>query len=405
MKRWMALLSGALLLVGCSGMETTETVPAQVPVVAQETKGTVIAEAVIEPAHWSEIRPVSDGVVVEVLVAPGDEVAVGDLLVQLDPTDAELAVQEAEAAFDSAQAQLALLKSGPRAEEIAVSEAQLEAAKAALSRSVAQRDELTAGATDAEIAAARADLAAAQAEQRQAQEQHDQTMKCYSVTKSDGTKDEVCPALGTLEELARYNLHAANEALAAAQAKLDAAQGGADTRLRDAQGGVWSAIAQQNVSQAQLDLLKAGSAAEEIAAAEATAQQAEVSLAAAKVVLERTGIRAPLAGTVTQVNLDAGDIVAPGEVIMVLATLDQLQARTTDLTELNVVRVTVGQPAVVIVDALPGQEFAGVVHDIALQPGDYRGDVVYAVTIELTERDLITHLRWGMRALVEIYTG
>jgi HlyD family secretion protein len=65
------------------------------------------------------------------------------------------------------------------------------------------------------------------------------------------------------------------------------------------------------------------------------------------------------------------------------------------------VRVKVGQKVVMTVDALPDQEFAGVVSEIALQPGDYRGDVVYMVTVDLT--DVVdSPLRWGMTALVEI---
>jgi hypothetical protein len=41
------------------------------------------------------------------------------------------------------------------------------------------------------------------------------------------------------------------------------------------------------------------------------------------------------------------------------------------------------------------------VHEIALQSGDYRGDVVYAVTVELTDVS-DTPLRWGMTTMVEI---
>jgi HlyD family secretion protein len=97
------------------------------------------------------------------------------------------------------------------------------------------------------------------------------------------------------------------------------------------------------------------------------------------------------------------EIAAPGQVIGVLAALDRLQACTIDLTELDVVRVSEGQPVVVTVEALPGQEFAGTVSDIARRSGDYRGDVVYAVTVELNdETDAL--LRWGMTALVEIET-
>ena len=44
-------------------------------------------------------------------------------------------------------------------------------------------------------------------------------------------------------------------------------------------------------------------------------------------------------------------------------TLDKLQAKTKDLTELDVVRVKVGQQVVVTVDALPGDEF-GALHAV-----------------------------------------
>ncbi|MBE9471096.1 MAG: hypothetical protein IMY75_03170, partial [Chloroflexi bacterium] len=52
----MALATvGLLLFTGCGGTEATETVPAnEVPVVASGADGKVVAEAVIEPARWSE---------------------------------------------------------------------------------------------------------------------------------------------------------------------------------------------------------------------------------------------------------------------------------------------------------------------------------------------------------------
>ncbi len=67
-------------------------------------------------------------------------------------------------------------------------------------------------------------------------------------------------------------------------------------------------------------------------------------------------------------------------------------------------RVREGQPAVVTVDALPDQEFAGLVRRVALQGQEYRGDVTYAVTVELTDPEQAQALRWGMTAVVEIKT-
>jgi hypothetical protein len=91
-------------------------------------------------------------------------------------------------------------------------------------------------------------------------------------------------------------------------------------------------------------------------------------------------------------------------VAVVLATLNELQVHTTDLTELDVGRIAMSNAVEVSVDALPGEKFAGEVSEIALQGQDYRGDVVYEVTVEFTEGGLPESLRWGMTAMVEIDT-
>jgi len=388
MKRWMVLLIGLLVVAGCSGLGGgAEPAEEPVPVVSQGAEGQVVAEAAIEPVRWSELVSTDGGTVAGVLVAEGDRVAAGDLLIELDPVDRQLAVQEAQAAVAAAEAQLAQVQAGPRPEEVAAAEHQVDDAASALSQAAAQRDQITAGATDAEIAAAQAELAQAQAELRSAEEMH---------RKESKSKD------ADARERADYQLHAARQAVAAAQAKLAAAQGGAGARLRDANAGVWVAAAQQDVAQAELDLLKAGATDEDVDVSAAAVQQAEVGQAMAQVALERTEIRAPFDGVVTQVTVEEGETASPGAVVVVLADLDHLQARTTDLTELDVARVAVGQPVDVTVDGLPDVRLAGHVARIGLRSEDYRGDVVYPVYVALDED--VPGLRWGMTALVEIDT-
>jgi HlyD family secretion protein len=392
-----------LLLVGCGGGGATETVPADaVPVVPQDAEGKVVAEAVIEPVYWSELRFEGGGTVVQVLVEEGDVVSEGDLLVQLDTTDAELGVLEAEAALALAEEQLAQVQAGPRQQEVAVAQARLAAADAALAQAAAQQDELVAGAVDAEIAATRAEIASAQITLRQAEEAHDDTMDCYEVRKANGEEEKVCPLLGPTEERARYALEAATDALAVAQVQLAALQSGFEPQLRAVQAGVESASAQRDAAEARLDLVEVGSTPEEIASAEAQVAQAEVAVALARSALERFELRAPSAGTVTKVYVDAGETAVSGEVVVVLASLDQLQARTTDLTELDIARVVEGQSVVVTVDALPGDEFRGQVARIGEQSVDYRGDVTYPVFVALAGDT--SSLRWGMTVLVEIDT-
>jgi multidrug efflux pump subunit AcrA (membrane-fusion protein) len=385
-KKWGILCVGLLLIAGCGGSGgTAELAETDAEPVTLDTGGKVVAEAVVEPVRWSELLFTTGGTVAQVLVQPGEQVAEGDLLVRLDATDLELAVQEAQAALAAAQAQLAQVQAGARPEEIAEAEHQVSDADAALSRAVAQRDQVTSGATDAEIAAAQAQVTAAEAQQRQTMEQQRQA---YKQDDEDVRKE------------ADYQLYAANEALAAAQAQLEAAQGGAEARLRDAGSGVWLASAQRDVAQAELDLMKAGVTAEEVAVSEAAVQQAGVALVTARAALERAEIRAPFAGSVTQVNVEVGETASPGEVIVVLAVLERLQARTIDLTELDVARVAEGQAVEVTVDALPDVQLDGHVVRIDLRAVDYRGDVTYPVTVELDE--VAPGLRWGMTVMVKI---
>jgi len=172
MKKWLILIVGAVLLAGCGQGGAAEPTAADVVPVVQQAEGLVVAEAEVEPVRWSELVFTTGGTVAQVAIEPGDEVQAGDLLIQLDPVDAELAVQEAQAAVAAAQAQLAQVKAGPRPEEIAAAEYELSDAESALARAAAQRDQVTAGAPEAEIAAAQAELAQALAEQRVVLEQN-----------------------------------------------------------------------------------------------------------------------------------------------------------------------------------------------------------------------------------------
>jgi multidrug resistance efflux pump len=142
--------------------------------------------------------------------------------------------------------------------------------------------------------------------------------------------------------------------------------------------------------------------AQDVEAAKLDVSAAELALTEARSKLEDATIRAPFDGVVARTDVDAGDAVSVGEIALVLATLDQLQARTVDLTELDVARISVGQAVVVTVDALPGEEITARVARIGLQAENYRGDVTYPVLVELD--DPPPSLRWGMTAVVTSQT-
>ena len=374
-----------VVLSGCGG--SAEETPT--PEVEMEFMPVVSATGEVVPAVWATLSAQTGGTVAEVPAEPGDEVAAGDVLIRLDPTDAQLTVRQAEARLAAAQAQLARLEAPARQEDIAAAEAQLEAAEAALAQAIAQRDRVTGGATEAEVAAARAQLAAALAEEKAARDAYDQLQQAE--------------VHGWIEEEAILRLRAAEEARAAAEARLAQSETGASAQVRAAEATVWAAAAQRDAAQAQLDLLEAGATAEEIAAAEAAVTQAEAALEAARVALARCELRAPFSGTVGLVYVRTGELVAPGQPLLTLGDLTTLRVETTDLDEIDVARVAVGQQATITFDALPERVFTGRVARISPMAEPGPGGVHYTAVIELEETD--PAVRWGMTAFVDIEVG
>jgi HlyD family secretion protein len=287
-----------------------------------------------------------------------------------------------------------------RPEEVAATQANLDAAQAAVWNASAQRDQLQRGPTEAEIAAARSQVASAQAQLKVASDTHDQTMRFQTVTVPGGGKQEICPGLGMPEEQARYNLRAANESLAAAQTQLDQLLAGpTQEQLDAANANVAAAVAQRDAAQAQLDLLLAGASVHQVEAAQASVEQAKVALEMAQAELAKTRLVAPFDGVVTTVNVHEEEIAPPSLPAFVLVDMSELQI-VVDVDEIDVARITEGQAVDITVDALPDETIPGHVDQVAPAASQMGGVVVYQVTIVLDEIDL--PLRVGMTATADI---
>ena len=133
--------------------------------------------------------------------------------------------------------------------------------------------------------------------------------------------------------------------------------------------------------------------------ADAQVEQSQFALEAVEASIAQGTLAAPFDATVISVDVLPGEYVNPGQVVLVLAKLDELQIETTDLSELDIAAVQVGQPATVYVEAL-GENFPGAVKAISPISGTVGGDVVFTVTIDLDEQP--SALLWGMSADVEI---
>ena len=135
--------------------------------------------------------------------------------------------------------------------------------------------------------------------------------------------------------------------------------------------------------------------------AEQELEMTRKSLDTARAELTQTQLIAPFAATVTSIQVQPGEYVRTGQVVVVLAKLNSLEVETTDLSELNVAAVKIGQPASIYVKALD-KELQGVVTAISPVSNTLGSDVVFKVTMRLKEQP--SDLLWGMSADVEIQT-
>jgi len=129
--------------------------------------------------------------------------------------------------------------------------------------------------------------------------------------------------------------------------------------------------------------------------ADAQLLQAQAALEVAKGTLAQNTLTAPFAGTVISVDVESGEFVQTGQRLILLADLDNLHFETTDLSENNVTAISVGQAAIIFVDAL-NDEYPGTVTRISPISETLGGDVVYRVTVQPDEK--IEGLLWGMSA-------
>ena len=372
----------AAFLAACGQAPAAEPTPAN----AGEVLPVVVsASGKLMPERWATLAFQAGGQVVDVSVEAGDEVKAGDVLAQLGDVDARLAVAQAEAALAQAEAQLAQLKAGARPEEIAVAEGAVKAADANVWAASAQLARLQSGAQAADIAVAEAALAAAAMELKTAQDVYDRIKEIG----------------GTPEEQARAALNTATHAHRAAQERVDQLKAGATKDELDVmRANLAAAQAQRDAAQAQLDRIKAGATPEQIAVAEAGVKQAQAALDTAKAQLAKLQVVAPFDGTVGAVFVREGESIAPSQPVVTIGDLGTLRVETTDLGEVDVARVQVGQPAQVTFDALPGATFPGLVTTIAPMSTPGQGGVNYTATIDMDEID--PALRWGMTAFVDI---
>jgi HlyD family secretion protein len=161
------------------------------------------------------------------------------------------------------------------------------------------------------------------------------------------------------------------------------------------------ALLEAQISAADRDyqIYKDGPDPDDVAVAEARLENAKAQLAAAESALADLELLAPFSGVVSEIHINPSEWVSPGQPVLLLADLEHLQIETTDLGEIDVAQIQVGDVATITFDALPDVVISGVIQSIAPKAAAGSG-VNYTVVLEMDE--IPAALRWGMTAFVDI---
>lgn len=127
------------------------------------------------------------------------------------------------------------------------------------------------------------------------------------------------------------------------------------SQLDDAQRNLQVATSQLETARLQVQSTRTDGT--EFAIVQTSLQQAQASLQAAQAKLAHTTILAPVAGTLISRNVERGDVVQPGKVLMVLSPAGTTQL-VVQIDEKNLRYLAAGQRALAAADAYPGKKFA-----------------------------------------------
>lgn len=436
----MIIVIGVGGVVACGSGEAAPT-PEAAAVTTAKAPDVVSAEAFVVPVKKSELAFEVGGRVASIAVEEGDTVKKGEVLAKLDDTTIQTQLAAANASLAEAQANLAKAQADLTNVKAPATQAKLDQAEAALARAQAALAERIAGPTKEAIDVAKAEVASAQASLNKAvAKARDEDLQAASarllqaeadVRLAQADYDKFVYGDPKVAEPYGVALQKATLTYQAAQADYDKLVNGATAEdIAIARAGVAKAAAAlaqtqagataEQIAQAQADVasaqaafddLKAGATTEQIGVAEAGVKIAEAGVEKAKTgvmsaqaELAKMELLAPFDGVIGNLNMDEGEFVQSGNVVMSFGDTSRWQIETDDLTEIDVVNVQPGASVTISVDALPGEEFEGKVVRVTPQAETKAGDQTYTVLIDITKGDT-SKLRWGMTTYVDIKIG
>ena len=431
----LALLAFGLIfiLAACSPAAEETAAP---ETAAVDFSPIVSATGEIVPEQEALLSVSAGGVVEDVLVKEGDAVSAGEVLVQLEGTEQQKAAVSA-AALELANAQFTLealykdidllaaqaLRSAETAEQALEDLNNPELQQALALQAVADAQKavdttdrharyLQSSADQADIDAQKAQVVMARDALDKAEEDYephankneDNLTRAHFLSKlaaAQNSYDDAVRKLNALEGTgSEVDINVAEADYLTAQAQLIQAERDLERVLDGPDAGEVALLeAQIEKGFRDFEIFSSGPDPDDVALAEARIANAEDQLGAAQATLADLVLAAPFDGVISEVHINPSEWVAPGSPVLLIADLDHLRVETTDLGEIDVAKIAVGDTAIVTLDALPELVLNGTVVSIAPKATAGSG-VNYPVILELV--DVHPELRWGMTAFVDI---
>jgi HlyD family secretion protein len=358
----VALLAMALVVAVGFGFRGSQTTAAQYMTTRVERgnlRNTVTATGTLQAVTTVLVGSQASGTISALTVDFNSRVKKGQVIAQLDPSEAQAQVVSARANLEQARAGLAQARAGVAQSRAGVGNAQAQTVAA---KSTVQNQQ-------AGVTSARANLA---------------VMKAQS--------DDALAFLRQQESLLKAGVIAqreydiANTAYRSAQARHEQAVAQVNQAMLSEQSATEAGMAQSQ-SQVQQSLAQVQQSQAQVQAAEAQVQQAQAALQLAEINLKQTTITSPIDGVVVSRDVDVGQTVAASLSAPTLFTI------ANDLTQMQVIAnidqadiglVEQAKSVQFTVDAFPGDSFTGNIQQIRLNPVNTQNVVTYNVAIEVS---------------------
>lgn len=394
-------------------------------------KGNVIQSvneaAAVQAENNAAVSFQEGGQIAHVYVSEGSNVSAGTVLADLDSAQLSAAAQQANAALAGAQAQLALLQSGTRPQQLAIDQSAVASADQSLGIAIenaySASDDAVRNQLDNMFANTQSSNPTFLMPNSNSQLINNITSErlqigaalgqWYAGLNATSTGFDPATLAGTasadLQQIESYvdqislTVNGATPGGQISVAQLAAYKGDVATARAEIEASISAVSVDQSAltaAQNVLTLAQAGSTPQAIQAQEAAVAQAQAAASSAQVALDHASLVAPFSGTVQNLTAQVGQVISPGAPVMSLINNSGLKIQAY-VSEKDVANIKPGDAAAVTLDAFgTGTSFPATVTTVDAAQSQVNGATAYLVTLHFTSPN--AQIKDGMTGNVQI---